>query len=53
MYVFTALEFTTYNFDFHILNLHSLFELEIQGRGFNFQPEALELHFSQLVLVGS
>ena len=27
--------------------------VEIQGRGFNSQPEALELHFSQLVLVGS
>ena len=27
--------------------------LEIQGRGFNFQLEALELHFSQLVPVGS
>ena len=27
--------------------------LEIHGRGFNSQPEALELQFSQLVLVGS
>ena len=27
--------------------------LEIQGRGFNSQPEALELNFSQLVPVGA
>ena len=35
------------------VKISQLVGLEIQGRGFNSQPEALELHFSQLVPVGS
>ena len=37
--------------DAYIQNSHP--GLEIQGRAFNSQPEALELHFSQLVPVWS
>ena len=36
-----------------MMTTESFFGLEIQGRWFNFQQEALELHFLQLVPVGS
>ena len=40
-----------FNIPLYFIRITTL--IEIQGRGFDSQPEALELQFSQLVPVGS